>query len=598
MAPATPARRPAWRRALPATLAAAIAVVLTGLVSWATRTGPEPRSATRFDYVLPTGQEFANTARPVIAAIPDGRGFVYQAQDGLYLRPMGELAARLIPGAVGITPFVSPDGEWVGYFGAGGLRKINVSGGTPVTLCAATIPFGASWATDGTILFGQREGIMRVSANGGTPELLIRAADNEELYGPQLMPDGQSLLFSVTTARGPNRWDQGQVVVQSLATGARTVVVNGGMDARYLSTGHIVYTVRDTLFGIPFDAGRQAVTAGARPLVQGVSRPVGLTALAAHYAVSNDGTLVFVTTTVSQRSLVWRRRGASADEPIATIPPGVYEDPRLSPDGSRLLLTNGGDIWIYDIASGRSSRITRDGVSLMGVWHPAGREVAYSSAAGGNLEAWVTEADGGGQPRQVTKLGGQIHVDSWSPDGRTLNVHRHGERSVDILMVSMDDDRPGPARVRRRQAQRRGRVVFVRHALRGVPLPGQRAARDLHPAVRRARRTSHRLGRWRQRARCGAATARCSTAACGGIGCSPCRSAPHRHSRSVRRCRCSTVPISFRLRTHRVRIQRLSRRSALPDARNRPGRGRVSARGRIVVVKDWFEELKRLLPAN
>ena len=137
-------------------------------------------------------------------------------------------------------------------------------------------------------------------------------------------------------------------------------------------------------------------------------RPVGLTALAAHYAVSNDGTLVFATSTVSQRSLVWRRRGASADKPIATIPPGAYEDPRLSPDGSRLLLTNEGDIWIYDIASGRSSRITRDGVSLMGVWHPAGREVAYSSAAGGNLEAWVTEADGGGQPRQVTRLGGQM----------------------------------------------------------------------------------------------------------------------------------------------------------------------------------------------
>ena len=238
--PATPASRPAWRRALPATLAAAIAVILTGLFSWATRTAPEPRSATRFDYVLPAGQEFANTARPVIAAIPDGRGFMYQAQDGLYLRPMGELAARLIRGADGVNPFVSPDGEWVGFFGAGGLRKVNVSGGAPVALCAATIPSGASWAADGTILFGQREAIMRVSADGGTPELLIRAADNEELYGPQLMPDGQFVLFSVTTARGPNRWDQGQVVVQSLATGARTVVVNGGMDARYLSTGHIV----------------------------------------------------------------------------------------------------------------------------------------------------------------------------------------------------------------------------------------------------------------------------------------------------------------------------------------------------------------------
>ncbi len=598
MAPATPASRPAWRRALPATVAAAIAVLMTGLVSWATRTAPEPRSATRFDYVLPAGQEFANTARPVIAAIPDGRGFVYQAQDGLYLRPMGELAARLIPGAAGINPFVSPDGEWVGYFGAGGLRKVNVSGGAPVALCAATMPFGASWAADGTILFGQREGIMRVSANGGTPELLIRAADNEELYGPQLMPDGQSLLFSVTTARGPNRWDQGQVVVQSLATGARTVVVNGGMDARYLSTGHIVYTVRDTLFGIPFDAGQQAVTAGARPLVQGVMRPVGLTALAAHYAVSNDGTLVFATSTVSQRSLVWRRRGAAADEPIATIPPGAYEDPRLSPDGSRLLLTNEGDIWIYDIASGRSSRITRDGVNLMGVWHPAGREVAYSSAAGGNLEAWVTEADGGGQPRQVTRLGGQIHVDSWSPDGRTLNVHRHGERSVDILMVSMDDTGGDPR-------------VFVE----GKPsAEGASFSSDMRYVAYLSQDSGQREIYIRPFAGPGG---RVTVSAGGGREPVWSRNGEvfYRSLRGDRMFAVSAgttptlkvgppVPLFdtpyYTSPTNSPRPQY----DVSPDGQRflmlATGRGAdgSSAGGRIVVVKDWFEELKRLLPAN
>lgn len=400
------------------------------------------------------------TQRPVVATIPDGRGFLYQARDGLYLRSIGELEARLIPGATdAIDPFVSPDGQWVGYFSARGvldqravdgvsgqLRKISISGGSPVVLCAVSIPLGASWAADDTILFGQHTGIMRVSANGGVPELVVPAGENEEMYGPQLMPGGRAVLFSVTTramragfAARPNRWDDAQVVVQPLPSGPRTVVANGGMDPRYLSSGHVVYTVRDTLFGVPFDADRLVATGGARPLVQGVQQPVGVAAAASNYDISDNGTLVFISGAAPKRSLVWRRRNATTDEPIAAIPPDAYEDPRLSPDASRVLVTRAGDIWIYDIASGRSSRVTRDGVSLMGVWDPAGAQIAYSSSAGGNLEAWVTAADGSAQPRQLTRLGGEIHVDSWSPDGRSLTVHRHAtDGPVGILIVPIE----------------------------------------------------------------------------------------------------------------------------------------------------------------
>ena len=410
------------------------------------------RAATRAD--------FAMTQRPVVATIPDGRGFLYQARDGLDLRSIGELEARLIPGATdAIDPFVSPDGQWVGYFSARGvldqrtvdgasgqLRKISISGGSPVVLCAVSIPLGASWAADDTILFGQHTGIMRVSANGGVPELIVPAGENEEMYGPQLMPGGRAVLFSVTTAAiraglttRPNRWDDAQVVVQPLPSGPRTVVASGGMDPRYLSSGHVVYTVRDTLFGVPFDADRLVATGGARPLVQGVQQPVGVLAAASNYDISDDGTLVFISGAAPKRSLVWRRRDATTDEPIAAIPPDAYEDPRLSPDASRVLVTRAGDIWIYDIASGRSSRVTRDGVSLMGVWDPAGAQIAYSSSAGGNLEAWVAAADGSAQPRQLTRLGGQIHVDSWSPDGRSLTVHRHAtDGPVGILIVPIE----------------------------------------------------------------------------------------------------------------------------------------------------------------
>jgi len=372
---------------------------------------------------------------------------------------MGDLEARLIPGSGGylMNPFFSPDGEWVGYVAGtnratdalgviGALRKIAVTGGTPVTLSAATNPFGASWAPDNTILFGQGAGIMKVSADGGTPQLIIPADDGEQMYGPQLLPDRTSVLFSVTRNLGPStRWDQAQVVVQSLSSGKRTVLVNGGSDARYLPTGHLVYALRDGLFGVAFDANRLTVTGGPVPLLQAVQRPVGVNAAGAFYSVSDRGTLVYVTASASLRALVWVNRNGGGAETITSIPAGNYEDPRLSPDGSRVLVKRDDDIWIYDVASGRSSRLTRDGTSLMGVWDPSGSRVAYSSAKSGNLEAWVEPSDGSGEPRQLTHLGGQVHVDTWSPDGRTLTIHHHSpEAPTRILMLPMDEAQTEP----------------------------------------------------------------------------------------------------------------------------------------------------------
>jgi serine/threonine-protein kinase len=259
-------------------------------------------------------------------------------------------------------------------------------------------------------------------------------------------------MFSVTKGLGPGRWDEAHIVVQSLSSGQRTVLVQGGSDARYIPTGHLVYALRDGVFGARFDLNRLSVIGGAMPLVQGVQRSAGVVAVASNYAISDTGTLVYLTAIASRQSLVWVDRNGTT-EPIRSIPAGPYEDPRLSPDGTRALLTRDGDIWIYDLASGRSSKVTQDGSSQMGVWAPSGAQVAYSSAKAGNLEAWVTSSDGSSQPRQLTKLGGQVHVDSWSPDGRVLTVHHHrpdatspstARESRAILTLAMDRADPEP----------------------------------------------------------------------------------------------------------------------------------------------------------
>ena len=276
---------------------------------------------------------------------------------------------------------------------------MEVTGGAPVILCAATLPFGISWASDNTILFGQTAGIMRVSADGGTPTLIVPARNGEQIYGPHMLPGGRAVLFSATTKQGPNRWDEAQVVAEDLSSHQRTVVVDGGGDPRYLKTGHVIYALGDGLYGVRFDASRLQSTGGAVALVQGVQRPVGVVAAAAHYDISEQGLLVYIARSASSRSLVWVNRDDAEVHALATVPPGSYQDPRLSPDGRRVLVTQSSDIWVYDIASGRSDRITNDGTSMMGVWNPDGSQIAYSSARKGNLEGWVSSSDGSGVPR-------------------------------------------------------------------------------------------------------------------------------------------------------------------------------------------------------
>jgi serine/threonine-protein kinase len=449
--------RPAWRRTLPFAAAAILASIITGLAFWRAWPAVETRSPIRFEHALPDGQGLAMTQRPLIATSRDGRFFVYQTTQGLFFRSMGELEARPLPTTDSvIAPFLAPDAQWLGYFSStsgfsglfttGQLKKIPVSGGAPIVLSEAAMPFGASWNADNTILFGQPSGIMRVSANGSKPELVVRAANGEQLYGPQLLPDGDSVLISVTTDVGPNRWDKAQVVVQSLSTGKRTVVIQAGSDGRYLQTGHILYAARDAVFGAAFDLDRLQIVGGAVPLVQTVHRPVGVNAAGLSYAVSHEGTLAYVIGGPSLRAPVWVNRTGTV-EPIPSIPAGTYEGPRLAPDGGRMLVMRDEDIWIYDLASGRSSRLTRDGSSQMGVWDPKGSWVAYSSARNGNFEAWVQPSDGSGQPRQLTRLGGQVHVDSWSPDGRTLTFHHHppeGQGTVKIFLLDMETPDPKP----------------------------------------------------------------------------------------------------------------------------------------------------------
>src|SRR5262245_27391372 len=332
--------RPLWRRVLPAAAALVAGGLSVGFIAWSLWPTMEPKAVNRFEYAVPSDQVFRVPGAPVMAFSPDGRRFVYNTGKGLYLRTMGELPARLVSGTeedLG-NPFFSPDGQSVGYFVVAErqLKRIAISGGAPVKIADAEFPRGASWGADGTILFGAPKGIMRVSANGGMPELVVPAKEGEQVDSPQLLPDGDSVLFTVTTATGSTRWDEAQIVVQSLSTGARTVVVQGGSNARYVPTGHLIYALEESLFAVAFDPASRSVSGGALSVVQGVARapdPATTTATA-NYGVSKDGALVYVAGGLVDFRLVWVDR-QGRETPLAA-PSRPYAQPRVSPDGSRV----------------------------------------------------------------------------------------------------------------------------------------------------------------------------------------------------------------------------------------------------------------------
>ena len=281
---------------------------------------------------------------------------------------------------------------------------------------------------------------MRVAATGGTPDLVIQAAEGELLSGGQLLPDGDTVLFTAGSAGTADSWGDPQIVVESLTSGDRTVLLPG-RDARYVSTGHLVYALDDELFAVAFDADRLTVEGGSVPLVDGLAEVVG--SESANFAISHDGTLFHLSGNGAVGQPVWVDRTGAIDV-IDTVPPNAYTSPRLSPNGERVLVVADGDAWTYDLASGRESRVTNDGsvAADYADWTPSGTEIVYSSSRGsGGDNIWIQPTDGSGPARQLTALDGLVHFDAWAPDGLTFAAHHHpvgAYNATSLLMIQLD----------------------------------------------------------------------------------------------------------------------------------------------------------------
>ncbi len=441
--PAVAPRRNLWKRALAAGVALSIAAAVAAVAVWSVMRSA-PRPPTRLAITLPENDVLAING---LALSPDGRDLVYVGvRDGvqqLYRRPMGQLDASPIPGTDGaMTPFFSPDGEWVAFFADSELKKVPVQGGPAMTLCDVRDPHGGTWGSEGTIVISAEHNLHRISAGGGALQTVTSPPeDGEESLWPHFLPDGKAVLFTVWNGSLTNA----QVAVRSLETGEQTLLVNGTFP-RYAPTGHIVFAREVSLWAVPFDANRLEVTGSPTALVEGVRRGnIGL----ANFTHAVDGSLIYMPGELEfEGTLVWVYRNGVV-EPLPA-PPRAYITPRLSPDGKRLAtivagaagLWDTGDIWVYDTERGTSTRLTFTGDNRYPCWTPDAKRIAFASSRNGVQNIFWKAANETSEVEQLTT--GELnrrHPDI-SPDGKLLAFHEyHPLRIQDIWVQPLDGER-------------------------------------------------------------------------------------------------------------------------------------------------------------
>ena len=419
-------RPPLWRRMAILSGTWLVGVAMAGSAVWFAVRSTAPPRVSRLLITPPSAAALSVSGRPSLAFTPDGTRVVYVGANNtaLFVRALDQLNATSLTGlGEPYGPFVSPDGQWIGFFdGVTSLKKVAITGGPTVMLGRpGGTAFGASWGADDTIIFATNDrttGLQRIAVAGGEPTVLTRpnrAGGEDDHLWPEILPGGQAVLFTITATT--DGLDQAQVAVLDLRTGTQTVLIRGGGDARYVSSGHLVYAAAGRLHAVAFDLARLTVV-GTPVTVQ----PEVLTG--AGMAVAADGTLVYVSGGVSAvgRSLVWVDR--QGQETPIPAPPRNYAFPRLSPDGTRLALyipDQEVDIWLWDLARATLTRATFDrGADVFPVWPPDGRQLLFSSARAGAVNLFAQAADRSGDVTRLTKSPNIQHATSVSPDGTRL----------------------------------------------------------------------------------------------------------------------------------------------------------------------------------
>ena len=450
---------PLWRRALPWA-----AVLLALAAGWLLRPTPEPEPlpVVRSEIPLPEGERLTHTQRHGLALSPDGSilAFVsgipldslWPERTQIFLRNLDGWQARPIPGTENTgQPIFSPDGQWLAFLAIepDRLRKVPVSGGEPETICECDARFGVTWGPDNTIVFADFGGaLQQVSALGGSPELLIeppRDTDATNFYRlPHFLPASDTLLYSSFPSVFPF---SATIFAYSMVTGESTKVMDDGMDARYVESGHLVFARRGQLVAARFDPVRLEVLGPEVPILEEVSQSQFINASflntgAAQFSVSATGLLAFAEGSVMPEAkttpVVVDQAGSSTE---LDLEEKDYSKARVSMDGRFVLLGTSYQpwaIWLFDTERGGLSRETFE-KSAYPLWGPGEGEFTYATREGEDQGLYIKKL-GSGQGLGEQLIAGQgWEPTSWSPDGKYLAALKaEQDTEYDIWILGKD----------------------------------------------------------------------------------------------------------------------------------------------------------------
>jgi serine/threonine-protein kinase len=417
-----------------ALLLAASGVIAFGMLRPKSVVPPPP--VYRFDVVLPENAAWVGDVFSVMALSPDGTTLVYNGQDStgqrrLYLRAMDRLEPVPIPGSEnGAAPFFSPDGRSIGFRLGTRLVKATVSGGTPEAVCEAGGLVRATWLERNVMVFSDRLGLRQCSMSGQLTTLLASKA-GESFTLPHGLPGDRGVLFSIqrdSTSR--------LAVLDFRGNTIKQLNIAGG-DPRYVATGHLVYSSPDGLVRvIGFDAKTMSTAGEPVVLDAGIRIELG----GAVMALSRTGTIVTPAAAAQRRLELVDRSGRA--EPLSSRP-GEFADPSISPDGRRIAVRLGHDIWVLDRAQGASTRLSFDSSASRPAWSADGRHVAYIRQIGTDLNLRLLGADGSAPAESLLALPDlEIWEALFTPDDRSLIVRTVGGLgSRDIWLVPLDSVR-------------------------------------------------------------------------------------------------------------------------------------------------------------